>query len=323
MIKQSIKNYFKCLKYVFTPLGVIALGLVVGLSIAIPGVIGAASKMCANIVEVSGEAIDFEVLFSNIVDSIRSLDWSDPATALSTMFTNEWFSDTVIANLNKFIADIESFFEQIKMAIETFISVVIYYIIVIAITVIIAFIAGFFLTKWLIRRDIAKRTLGKFLIGTALGALLSAACLTLGLWLQIEWSGAIYVTAAVGILLATFIPLFKAYTVYGRKKVAFKAVVNIKNILKLILSDLIIFAFGIVIVIAVVLLTNIAVGVFVGIGIVTVTIPVIEMIADAYVKQLADNAPQIAADATTEQTAPPDRSTEAAAAQDAPAEENT
>ena len=40
MIKQGIINFFKKLKYFFTPLGALALGLIFGLSVAIPKFLG-------------------------------------------------------------------------------------------------------------------------------------------------------------------------------------------------------------------------------------------------------------------------------------------
>lgn len=292
MIKQSIKNYFKCLKYVFTPLGIIALGLVCGLSIAIPEVIRAATDMCKKIMDMSGKSIDFEALFSNIVASIRALDWSDPFAATKTIFSKEWFSSAVLSDVNKIIGDAEEYIAQVTNEINIFIDTLKIYAIVVAVFVLVAFIAGFFLTKWMIRRDIAKRTIKKFIVSTLCGSVLSAACAGLGIWLSIAWSGGIYVTVVVAFLLATVFSLLNAYITYGYKKVAFNKIVNVKNIIKLILSDVIIFVFGIIIAIIISLITNIAVGVFVAIGLIAVTVSVMEMTADSYVKELTERSEQ-------------------------------
>ena len=36
MIKNGLKSFFKSLKYFFTPFGTLALGVILGLSVAIP-----------------------------------------------------------------------------------------------------------------------------------------------------------------------------------------------------------------------------------------------------------------------------------------------
>lgn len=290
MIKQSLKNYFKCLKYVFTPLGIIALGLVCGLSIAIPNIIGAVSDMCKNIVNISGKSINFKALFDNIVAAINALDWSDPATALGTMFGKQWFYDTIMSNLNPIVADVESYMAQIGAAVNECVNQIIANCIVVVIFVIIAFIASYFLTKWIIRKDIAKRTIKKFIISTVIGSVLSATAVSVILWLGIIWHNSIYVTVIVGFVLALLFSLFNAYITHGYKMVPLKSVVNIKNAAKLLLSDLIIFIIGIAISLIIALITNIIVGVFVAIGLLIVTLSVLEMTAEAYVKEIAEKS---------------------------------
>ncbi|MDE7406233.1 MAG: hypothetical protein K2M89_05115 [Clostridiales bacterium] len=290
MIRQSLKNYFKCLKYVFTPLGIIALGLVCGLSIAIPNIIGAASDMCKNIVNISGKSINFKALLDNIVAAINALDWSNPVTALGTMFSKQWFYDTIMNNLNPIVADVQSYMAQIKAAVNDCISQIISYAIVVVIFVIIAFIASYFLTKWMIRKDIAKRTVKKFIVSTLIGSVLSAAYACVTVWLGIIWHNSIYITVIVAFILALLFSLFNAYITHGYKIVPLKSVVNVKNAAKLLLSDCIIFAIGIVISVLIAVITNIIVGAFVAIGLVIVTVSVMGMTADSYVKELTDKS---------------------------------
>lgn len=290
MIKQSIKNYFKCFKYVFTPLGIIALGAVCGLSIAIPQMIDAVSEMCKRILNISGKSIDFKVLFDNIVSAINALDWSDPATALGTMFGKQWFYNTIMNNLNPIVSDVQSYMSQIGAAVNDCIGQFIAYAAVVLIFVIIAFIASFFLTKWMIRKDIAKRSVKKFIISTLIGSVLSAAYASVTVWLGIIWHNSIYITVIVAFIMALLFSLLNAYITHGYKKVPLGSVVNVKNAAKLLLSDCIIFAIGIAISVLVALITNIIVGVFVAIGLIIVTVSVMEMTADSYVKELAEKS---------------------------------
>ncbi|MCH5155586.1 MAG: hypothetical protein J1F69_03180 [Clostridiales bacterium] len=290
MIKQSVKNYSKCLKYVFTPLGIIALGLAFGLSIAIPLILGSISDMCKEIVEISGKSIDFEALMSNLVAAIEALDWSKPMEALKTVFTKKWFSDTVINNINPIVDDIEAYLAQVEKAIDVCINKVIGYAVIVGVFVVVAFIASYFLTKWMIRRDIAKRSIKQFVISTLIGSVLAAVFSAIGIWLVILWSNSIYITIIVAFLLSALYSLFSAYITHGHKKVPLKSIVNIKNVSKVVLSDLIIFAIGIAIILLVTVITNFVVGIFVAIGLLIVTVSVMEMTADAYVKDLVNNS---------------------------------
>ncbi|MDE5563321.1 MAG: hypothetical protein K2J01_07260 [Clostridiales bacterium] len=312
MIKQSVKNYFKCFKYVFTPLGIIALGLVCGLSIAIPNIIAAISDTCKTIANISGKSIDFKALFDNIVAAINALDWSDPATALSTMFTKQWFYDTIMSNLNPIVADVESYMAQIGAAVNDCVNQIIVNGIVVVIFVVIAFIASYFLTKWMIRKDIAKRTIKKFIVSTLIGSVLSAAVASVTIWLGIVWHNSIYISVIVAFVLALVFSLFNAYITHGHKKVPLRSVVNVKNVAKLLLSDCIIFVIGIAISVLIALITNIIVGVFVAIGLISVTVAVMEMTAEAYVKELADKSERQCAQAEQPSPAPTE---EAAATQ--------
>lgn len=288
MIKQSVINYFKCLKYVFTPLGVIALGFVCGLSIAIPAAISSAKAMCAEIVEISGKSIDFDVLIQDFVKSVQALDWSDVWGALKTMSTKEWWISTFETDINNIIGDIEGYVTQVFDAIQRCVDDIIAYAILVFVFVIIAFTAAYFLTRWIIRRDIAKRNLWKFLLGTLCGALLSATITAVTIWFGAIWSESVYISAIVAFLLASTLSLVSAYLIHGFKKVPFKTIVNAKNVANLLLSDLIIFIIAIVIAILISLIVNIAVGIFVAIGLVCVTVSVLEMNAEAYVKATAE-----------------------------------
>ncbi|MDE5593066.1 MAG: hypothetical protein K2I75_03945 [Clostridiales bacterium] len=290
MIKQSVKNYFKCFKYVFTPLGIIALGLVCGLSIAVPNIIAAISDTCKTIANISGKAINFKALFDNIVAAINALDWSDPATALSTMFSKQWFYDTIMSNLNPIVADVESYMAQIGAAVNECVNQIIVNCVVVVIFVVIAFIASYFLTKWMIRKDIAKRTIKKFIVSTLIGSVLSATVASVAIWLGIIWHNSIYISVIAAFVLALTFSLFNAYITHGYKIVPLKSVVNIKNAAKLLLSDCIIFVIGIAISVLIAVITNIIVGIFVAIGLISVTIAVMEMTAEAYVKELADKS---------------------------------
>lgn len=289
MIKQSIKNYFKCWKYIFTPLGVIALGVVLGLSVLIPATVGAVKELCGEIVKISDMAIDFDALWNSFTNAVRALDWNDAETALQTFFSKEWWWEVFEEDISNIISNAEEYFNAISNAVDNCIKTVFMYVIVLVAFTVIGFIAGVFLTRWLIRRDIAKRSIWKFILSAAADSVLSTLYIALTAWLFTVWSYSMYICVVVGFVLSAFASLINAYLVHGLHKVKFSKTVNIKNAAKLILSDLIIFAISAAFIAVVAFAINIIVGIFVGLGVITVTLSVIQMNAEAYVKSTAVN----------------------------------
>lgn len=79
MIKQGISNFFKNLKYFFTPLGTLALGLIFGLSVAIPRTVSSVSDFAGSVQSIlSDTTIDFSTLKESVLSAIQSLDWGNP-----------------------------------------------------------------------------------------------------------------------------------------------------------------------------------------------------------------------------------------------------
>ena len=75
MILKSLKNYFVNLKYIFTPLGVLALGAIIGLSILVPGVISAVNELIDSVVELTnGVEINLSAFGNSVWSAGAALD---------------------------------------------------------------------------------------------------------------------------------------------------------------------------------------------------------------------------------------------------------
>ena len=291
MIKQSVKNYFKCLKYIFTPLGVLALGVMIGLSILIPGVISSVSEMTDKIAQASDKAIDLSVMLDGFVDAVQALDWSDTVGAVKQMFSESWLYEVFSENLDTLVGDIEVLTTAVTDAITVCVSKIAVYFAVLIVFTVIGFLAGFLLTKRLIRLDIAKRRFYKFLINATVDAVLTGTAVAFCVWITSLWLPGLFISAAVTYILSAIISLTEAYITHGFKKVSFKKIVNIKNAAKLLLADLIIFVIAVTIVTVITVFTNAVIGLFVAIGFTDVTVAVMTLNAEAYVKVFAA-APQ-------------------------------
>lgn len=284
MIKQGLKNYVKNLKYFFTPLGALALGVVFGLSIGLPIVLKSLSDLLDMVVQISQNTqIRFQDLIAGIIDKVDSLDWDNPIKALSILLDRTWLTDTIsgcVESISIDMAQLESYIngciDDIVVALRIFIFFVI-----------LGFVGGYFITKWLIRREIAKRALWKYFLVSFVDSLLSATLVSFCLWILALWRPSIFISTLVSMMLFGSIQLFEAYIVHAWKKVDIKKVINVKNIAKLYLVDILIFAIAVVFVGIVIAITNTLVGLFVGIALIEIAFIIIGLNAEAYVKNVA------------------------------------
>lgn len=291
MIKQGIINFFKNLKYFFTPLGAIALGLIFGLSVLIPGTLNSLSVFAGDVQTImSDTSVDINVLKDSAVAAVKALDWTDPVNALKTMLSNGWIMQMLEKYIGSFVENTEGYTQQFANSVNTLSNEMTTYIAIVLSFAVLGFIGGYFLTKCLIRKDIAKRSIWKFLINALVDAIITATIVALFLWFLSIWKPSIIFSTILSVLLYGFIALLEAYVVHAYKKVPFGKIVNVKNIFKLYLTDAIIFVVAAACIFVLTILTNALVGIFVGIVLMEIAFIVISLNAEAYVKMLTEQA---------------------------------
>lgn len=290
MIKQGIINFFKNLKYFFTPLGTLALGLIFGLSVFIPGVISSVSTLANDVQMIlSDTSIDFTALKDSAVAAVQDLNWNNPLNAVQTMLNTDWLMQTLNDCVSAFIGSTEIYTDKFSTAISVFMNDVVTYFAVVFVFLILGLIGGFSLTSWLIRRNIAKRSIWKYFLNTAIDSLLSATLVALCVWLISVWQPSVFIITFISILLFGFISLLEAYIVHAWKKVDIRQIVNAKNIFKLFLTDIIIFLLAGMFTALVVAITNIIAGIVIGVVLMEIAFIVIGLNAEAYAKSFANS----------------------------------
>ncbi len=284
MIKKCLTNYFKSLKYFFTPLGTMFLGIMIGVSILVPGVISAATVLIDEIGELSQNInLDLSLLVNNVWQSVQALDWNKPVESLETMLSSEWLNNTLTQSLSAILGtDFETFKAQIASFVSEFLQAVSFNVAVFFVFWVLGFIAGFALIRFLIRRDIARRSLWRFILAYFVNSLLAAGAVILAVFLYTLWVYSIIFTILVGMCLFGMIALVQAYLLYGCKKIPFAKAVNIKNACLYMLANLVIFALSVCFTL-VAMLINKFMGVFVGLSFVAIADIVINLNAESYV----------------------------------------
>ena len=289
MIKQSVINFFRNLKYFFTPLGTLFLGLIFGVSFLYSGFKVQVKQATTEIQMITQETnISINDLKDCVIESFADVPWEDPIEAIKLITSSEWLNGTLKENISNTIDNYQLYASDIENAVVNAISGYIKYIVIFVICAIFGFISGFFLTKFLIRRNIAKRNFWKFVLVTMLDSVLTIGVATLSMWLTLLWKPSIIFTSLVGIIIYDFISLFEANIIHGYKKIPLKQVVNIKNSFLLFISNLLIYIISFTISSFVIAITNAFVGIFIALPLVIVGIIVISLNAEAYIKKQVD-----------------------------------
>lgn len=289
MIKQGILNFFKNLKYFFTPLGTLALGLIIGLSVFIPGVLSSLTAFTKSVQAILTDAnVDFALLSENVASAVRALDWNDPLAAVGTMLHDDWLMRTLNECVSPFVESAEVYTAQFEEATAAFTGDLATYSAAVVACLFLGFIGGFFLTRWLIRRNVARRSVWKYFLHSFVDSLLSATLVAVCVWLISVWKPSILITCFLSVVLFGFISLLEAYIVHAWKKVDIRRIVNAKNIGKLFLGDVLVLLSAGVCTLSAIALTNAFVGGFVGVVFWEIALIVTGLNAEAYTKSVVE-----------------------------------
>lgn len=287
MIGQGLKNYIKNLKFVFNPLGTIALGFVFGLSILIPVIMSSANTLVESVKSIFSNAnIDLTALKESVVSAFQALNWSEPLEAIKLMLSRDWLMQTLQMSLSTFVESMDVYTVPLTAAIDTFCISVFAAFVGLIMFVILGVIGGYFLVKCFVRRNTVKRTFKKYILANIVDTLLSFLIIFVCAWLYTLWKYSIFISVFFAFIIFGAIALFEAYIIHGRKKVNSADIVNVKNIVKLFVVDMLILAITALLVMLLILITNLYVGIFVGIALVQIAFVVIGINAESYVVEL-------------------------------------
>lgn len=288
MIKQGLKNYIINLKYFFTPLGAFFLGIIVGLSILLPGTISLLNNLGVEAGRLLNNTnLDFPAFEKTLVDALSKLDWQNANEAIKSLFNYDWLTSTLNAALYALAGDFSSSTSEITQLVDQTIHSFVPLLVWFVFFSLLGIFVGFMLTKFLVRKEIAQRSLVKMIFQVVVDSLLSVTLIAFVLWLLTIWQPSVYLSALVAIIVYGFVSLIEAYVAQGTKTTKFKKIVNLKNVGKLAISNLLILLIGLALVSLISFLINQFVGIFVGVSFLEISFVVISLNAEAYVKAVA------------------------------------
>lgn len=284
MFRQGIKNFFINLKYFFTPLGSMFLGMMIGISFLVPGVIQSGLILIDG-VKALGENLhlDFGEVWNTLWKEIVALNWESPNQAIETIFSEDWLNQQVTNTLSVILGkDFELFKMEIGQLVSEFVKGLQLSVIVFIAWWIIGFLVGYILLRFLVRRTIAKRNLWQYILNIFVNSLLVLCMLVICLVLFTIWAPSILLSYGLMLLLSGSFSLLGAYLVYGRKKISFRKVMNFKNLSSHFLANLCILLIALTMTILAVIV-NILLGIFTDLSLLAIAFLVMNMNAESYV----------------------------------------
>lgn len=285
MVWKGICNYFINLKHYFSPLGVFALGIVLGISVLIPGILSSLQYLVASVSQVTGNAnFDFNALLDCFAESVGRLDWENPSEALDVVFSTDWLSGTLNDCIHALLPEAEQYAEQITAAVTLSIAEIVACVAVFLFLSSLGLLGGFLLARFSVKRTIAQRVWWKNLLSALFDIVFTALTAAVFFWLGKLWKPSVFLSGIALALLYSAAALLKAYILYGWKKVHIREVVNLKNTGLLMLTNFLVFLISSVFVLLSFILTNVIAGLFICIPFVFIGLSVVLYNAEAYVK---------------------------------------
>ena len=323
MIKLGLKNYLKSYRLFFLPIGALSLGIVIGLSIFLPALLGAVKAFFSGAAHIIGDVKpNWDAVWETIASTFRAIDYVDVEVAARTIFDRDFFGKLLNDCLHAAI-DFDALQAQFEELLSACAAKAIGGGVAFLVFTVLGAFVGIFATRVEIRRNVAKRKFWKFVLISVLHTVINATIIACGLWLISGFKQYAVLSGLLTFLLYGFVAFFEGYLVHGYKKVPLKKVLRVRNVLSLTLLSLIEVAVMCAIIAVVYWISNVIVTFFVGFSVGVLTLSCLSMNAEAYVKDMASAAEMTVPTAPPTAVTTPEAPAEAPEKNASPASEET
>ncbi len=235
MYRTAFKNFFKNIVYIFVPMGIVYLFLLIAIFTLFYAFVGQTGEMLAaliDLVKVSSEqsSADVSAFFAYAFEQIQ---WNGNFfDTLQEILDTEWLSTTVKGFFETLNASTEGFDASINAILSNYSAQLsMYFSIAVSIASLGVTLANF-MTGWLIRRSAAKRTFKKFLVAhTVVPIVQSAVIIVSTALLSVIQYYTLLLFAAMAAISCAF-SLTSSWLIHGKGKIGLKEVLTPRNIIK-------------------------------------------------------------------------------------------
>lgn len=288
MILANLKKYLRCHKYYFVPLGILSIFVVIGLTASISGIISELKLFFNQVSELAKNVkLDWNVIWQTLLSEMSKLDYTQTFNELvNTVTSSGWLTNLLTAVVKAIFG--EETAQQAVGLIQTTIQSLLMWVTAFFVLSLIGLVVGFLVVKILVRKELTKVKVGKLILFAVLDSLFWGLLIMLMTYLSSINKVVSLIVTIVFVISLMFICLLEGYLFYGIKKVKFKEVMKVRNVLILYLISLIIIAIAASIVAILFLIFNPIIAIYIGFPFVEIAIASISLIAESYVVELVE-----------------------------------
>ncbi len=288
MIKGILKNFFKNLIYVFVPMGIVYLAILLVLFFMASSFfnnIHSSGNALAELVQSSSASSNFTVKdFINY--AMNQLDWNaNPFETMKSVMDHRWIQNTLYGFLETLSLSTEGLNDGIYHIMKDFTATLAGQCITAGVFLSVMFYIASLATRTILRKQIANRNLKKKMLGyvikpivEALGVILVAAC-------SFFVGGYFILIVSVYLVIHVTLSLFSAWIIHRDSNLKLSDVLNFNNVGKQLLASAIVIAIvtGIS---GISFWINEVLGLLISIPFIIYTMNLLDLNADSYVYQL-------------------------------------
>ena len=255
IIKNSIKNYIKSLKYFLPALSIILILLFIGLSKAFKQAYDDINKLL-NMLDNSNNQISFNTFRESIFDEFQTLDWSNFWTLIKELFSPQFLNNLITKVVILLIGE-DNYSSSIADETTSLVTTLSNGLILCILLFLIGIIISYFYISIHIKKDLnVKLPLKTIILITIINFIINATLVALITYLL----GILPIGAVLAFIITIFINqaifLFDAYISRDDKTIKFREIFNLKNISSLVIGTIIISLLSSFLIYLSVLLTN-------------------------------------------------------------------
>ena len=235
MIKNSLKNFFKNLLYIFIPMGIVYLFLLIAVFSLIGVVVDATGTAVTDTLNLIGSSV--EESQANVADflsySFAQIDWGgNPFETIRTILDTRWLSTTVKGFFDTLGQNTEGFDDQLNAIVATFKNSLSAGIAVAATVIVVGVIGANYATRFAVRSKVAKRNFKQFVIANTLVPIVETLMLVASLWLIAKIKFYSLLVFVLFVILLGVLSLCASYLIYRNGKMKLKDLLTVKNVFK-------------------------------------------------------------------------------------------
>lgn len=293
MIRICLFNFIRSLKYFFIPLISIVVGIGLGVLCLYIGALVQMSSLQVDLGELTTNiSSTSEGLFNSLTEAVGNLPWKKPLEVYDLIVNQGWLNETIENIVLEFNTGLDSLKGDVNASIEDAIKGFQVFVVLFFVFSILGIAVGYFITSSKIRKKLAQRSIFKLILVTIADFLLSSTIVVLVSWLISLWGPSVFISSILSLILLAFISLIEAYIAQKHHSMRMGEIVNLKSIISLIITYVIVIliAVGITVLLVLILMPItkycFLIALLIGIPLLLITMIYINLAAEAYVSEV-------------------------------------